>query len=319
MAVRAEKNAFLQLSLRLLPRACDPVLGDAEVLRRAIEVVELEHLMGPRPSAAGAEAAEMLDRAPLQSPAISDRRCLLSARRRDVPGAVAVRAKEFTLSGLEPEPRPRHAHAADSEFLCAGVAVMKLERRDGAAITAGFALSTAFAHELELQLLALLLLVAVRLRVATTAAMLDQLRVGDRSRWRFRRVVGAKGRAFKAEMTAVQRARLAIDRDLRGERGPAPLARLQLRSSRNALAWTGERSMRPARQAVLAATEVQSLAVNDYGFRELRTAGPTNLHDRTLVLSSPRVKGRPAPAGGFEPPTKGLTVLCTTVVLRRKD
>src|SRR2546427_10594871 len=45
MAVRAEKNAFLQLSLRLLPRACDPVLGDAEVLRRAIEVVELEHLM----------------------------------------------------------------------------------------------------------------------------------------------------------------------------------------------------------------------------------------------------------------------------------
>jgi len=198
MAVRAEKNAFLQLLLRLLPRACDPVLGDAEVLRRAIEVVELEHLMGPRPSAAGAEAAEMLDRAPLQSPAIFDRRCLLSARRRDVPGAVAVRAKEFTLSGLEPEPRPRHAHAADSEFLCAGVAVMKLERRDGAAITAGFALSTAFAHELELQLLALLLLVAVRLRVATTAAMLDQLRVGDRSRWRFRRVVGASGDARSA-------------------------------------------------------------------------------------------------------------------------
>src|SRR2546425_13366025 len=41
------------------------------------------------------------------------------------------------------------------------------------------------------------------------------------------------------------------------------------------------------------------------------------VHDRTLVLSWSRVKGRPAPAGGFEPPTKGLTVLCTAVVLRR--
>src|SRR2546428_13465550 len=141
MAVRAEKNAFLQLSLRLLPRACDPVLGDAEVLRRAIEMVKLDHLMRPRPSAAGAEAAEMLDRAPLQSPAISDRRCLLSARRRDVPAAGAVRAKEFALSGLEPEPRPRHAHAADSEFLCARVAGVKLERRGGGAIPGRFGLS----------------------------------------------------------------------------------------------------------------------------------------------------------------------------------
>src|SRR5437867_4634800 len=184
MAVRAEKNAFLQLSLRLLPRACDPVLGDAEVLRRAIEVVELEHLMRPRPSAAGAEAAEMLDRAPLQSPAISDRRRLLSARRRDVPGPVTIRAKKLALARLEPETLSRHAHLADAEFLCAGVAVMKLERRDGAAIPAGFALSTTFGEELELQLLALFLLVAVRLGVAAPPAILRELRGGHRARRR---------------------------------------------------------------------------------------------------------------------------------------
>lgn len=205
--------------------------------------------------------------------------------------------------------------------------MVKLECRDRACIAALDACTTRSRYEVTLPLTASLAPVSrPRLKALKSHFSTPVVWIGTRSK--VRRVVGAKRRAAETESPSVKIAHDAIDNRFRRESTATGLAGLLFWHSCDLLPWPAQSTKWQAIEAPRPAPEVYSLTVDHRVDREFHAALLANQHSRTLVLSREPVYSRPrvslvssssAPAGGFEPPTKGLTVPCATVALRRKE
>ena len=143
VAVRTEENAFGELRRDLLPPSRDALGRDAELLRRRIDVMELERVYRLTEVAADARTAHRSDGAKFQPAAESNDLMPAVTLEHAVAGSVAICTKKEALFRLITSPHDAPVKAPEGETLIARVSVMELECPDGSIVAAILARSTA--------------------------------------------------------------------------------------------------------------------------------------------------------------------------------